>query len=184
VARTVFLFITEPEPPRQHTALHARIAGAIFDPQAVAVFLMGTTPPSMTHGISSKVTMNYNIAITGGSSMNSEYQELTHRLSSSIADLRKDKRELMQGFSGMAAAAMADGALDKKTKELIALAIGIAGHCKGCIGFHVQTLIKLGATRAEIEDALSVAIYMGGGPSLMYAAETLQAFDEFQKAHS
>jgi len=111
--------------------------------------------------------------------MNNDYQQLTQRLSASINTLRKDKSGVMRGFSSMASAAMADGVLDRKTKELIALAIGIAGHCKGCIGFHVQSLVKLGATRAEIEDALGVAIYMGGGPSLMYAAEALQAFDEF-----
>jgi AhpD family alkylhydroperoxidase len=111
--------------------------------------------------------------------MNNDYQQLTQRLSASINTLRKDKSGVMRGFSSMASAAMADGVLDRKTKELIALAIGIAGHCKGCIGFHTQSLVKLGATRAEIEDALGVAIYMGGGPSLMYAAEALQAFDEF-----
>jgi len=111
--------------------------------------------------------------------MNNDYQQLTQRLSASINTLRKDKSGVMRGFSSMASAAMGDGVLDRKTKELIALAIGVAGHCKGCIGFHVQSLVKLGATRAEIEDALGVAIYMGGGPSLMYAAEALQAFDEF-----
>jgi len=113
--------------------------------------------------------------------MNSEYKQLTRQLSATIGALRKDKPDIMSGFSSMANAAMEDGVLDKKTKELIALAIGVADHCKGCIGFHIQSLVKLGATRAEIEDALGVAIYMGGGPSLMYAAEAMQAFDEFQK---
>ena len=56
--------------------------------------------------------------------------------------------------------------------------------CKGCIGFHTQSLVKLGASKAEIEDTLGVAIYMGGGPSLMYAAEALQAFDEFRETPS
>jgi len=114
--------------------------------------------------------------------MNDDYQQLTRRLSASIATLRKDKPDVMRGFSSMASAAMADGALDRKTKELMALAIGVAGHCKGCIGFHMQSLVKLGASKAEIEDALGVAIYMGGGPSLMYAAETMQAFGELQEA--
>jgi len=111
--------------------------------------------------------------------MNNDYQQLTQRLSASISTLRKDQPDVMRGFSSMASAAMEDGALDRKTKELIALAIGIAGHCKGCNGFHVQSLVKLGVSRVEIEDMLGVAIYMGGGPSLMYAAEALQAFDEF-----
>ncbi len=116
--------------------------------------------------------------------MNNDYQKLTERLSASINTLRKDKPDMMRGFSSLASSAMSDGALDRKTKEMMALAIGVAGHCKGCLGFHIQSLVKLGATRAEIEDTLGVAVYMGGGPSLMYAAEALQAFGEFQEAQS
>jgi len=114
--------------------------------------------------------------------MNDDYQQLTKRLSASITTLRKDKSDVMKGFSSMASASITDGALDRKTKELMALAIGVAGHCKGCIGFHMQSLVKLGVSKAEIEDTLGVAIYMGGGPSLMYAAEALQAFNELKKA--
>jgi AhpD family alkylhydroperoxidase len=62
---------------------------------------------------------------------------------------------------------------------LIALAIGVAGHCEGCIGFHAKTLVRLGATREQVMEALAVAAYMGGGPSLMYAADAVHAYDEF-----
>jgi alkylhydroperoxidase/carboxymuconolactone decarboxylase family protein YurZ len=58
----------------------------------------------------------------------------------------------------------------------------VANHCPGCIGFHSQTLVKLQATREELLETLSMAIYMGGGPSLMYAAEALEAFEEFGKS--
>lgn len=85
----------------------------------------------------------------------------------------------MAGFSSLAQAATKDGALDKKTKELIALALGVASKCDGCIGFHSQALVKLGATRAELLETLGMAVYMGGGPSLMYAADALAAFEEF-----
>jgi len=85
----------------------------------------------------------------------------------------------MQGFSQLALAATAPGALDKKTKELMALAIGVATRCDGCIGFHSEALVKLGATRAEIEETLGLAVYMGGGPSLMYAADAIAAFEQF-----
>jgi len=84
----------------------------------------------------------------------------------------------MKGFGLLAQAATQDGALDKKTKELIALALGIASHCDGCIGFHTQALAKLGATQEEVVETLGMAVYMGGGPSLMYAAETLTAFEQ------
>ena len=110
--------------------------------------------------------------------MSKNYREITARVSKSMSKLRADIPDTMKGFSAMAQAATRDGALDKKTKELIALALGVAAHCDACIGFHVQALIRLGASLAEVEEALGMAIYMGGGPSLMYAADALDAFEE------
>ncbi|MGA2638951.1 carboxymuconolactone decarboxylase family protein [Methylocella sp.] len=110
------------------------------------------------------------------------YRELTHGVSKNLATLRADLPEVLKGFGELARAATQDGALDKKTKELIALALGVAAHCDACIGFHAQTLVKLGATKPELEEMLGVAVYMGGGPSLMYAANALAAFEEFSGA--
>ncbi|WP_315780267.1 MULTISPECIES: carboxymuconolactone decarboxylase family protein [unclassified Bradyrhizobium] len=109
------------------------------------------------------------------------YSEICKDLSGNLKTLRKDIPDVMQGFSALARAAGADGALDKKTKELIALAIGVAVRCDGCIGFHAEALVRLGATRQEVEETLGMAIYMGGGPSLMYAADAIAAFEEFQQ---
>ena len=106
------------------------------------------------------------------------YREITRSLAPQLRKLRGDIPDTMKGFDAMAAAAMRDGALSEKTKELIALALGVAAHCDGCLGFHVKALVRLGATRPEIEEALGVAIYMGGGPSLMYAADAMAAFGE------
>lgn len=107
------------------------------------------------------------------------YKEITGDISASLAKLRKEIPDVMTAFSSLAQSSTKDGALDKKTKELIALALGIAGHCDGCIGFHVQALVKLGVKREEFVEMLGMAIYMGGGPSLMYAADALRALDEF-----
>ncbi len=111
--------------------------------------------------------------------MSETYTQYTNELSASIGNLRKDIPDVMKSFSAMASTALVKGALDKKTKELIALSIGVAGHCKGCIGFHVEALVALGVSREELTECLGVAVYMGGGPSLMYAAEAMQAFEEF-----
>lgn len=111
--------------------------------------------------------------------MEKNYPEITKRISNNIKVLRKDITDTMQGFSAMAQAATKDGALDKKTKEFIALAIGVSARCDGCIGFHAEALVKLGATREEFEEVLGMAVYMGGGPSLMYAADAMLAFDQF-----
>jgi AhpD family alkylhydroperoxidase len=110
-----------------------------------------------------------------------DYREITRSISANLKDLRKDIPETMQGFSAMAQGALKDGALSKKTKELIALAIGVSTRCDGCIGFHAEALVKLGATRSEVEEALGMAIYLGGGPSLMYAADAMAAFEDFSK---
>jgi AhpD family alkylhydroperoxidase len=113
--------------------------------------------------------------------MTNKYTQLTHDLSAQLAKIRKEIPDVMTGFSAMAQAATKDSVLDKKTKELIAIALAVASRCPGCIGFHSQTLVKLGATRAEFLETMAMAIYMGGGPSLMYAAEALEAFEEFSK---
>ncbi len=113
--------------------------------------------------------------------MDKDYTQITKRISAELKKLRRDIPDTMQGFSALAKAACCDGALDKKTKELIALAIGIATRCDGCIGFHTEALVRLGATRQEVEEALGMAIYMGGGPSLMSAADAIAAFEQFQQ---
>lgn len=110
--------------------------------------------------------------------MDKNYRDITKSISASLAILRTDTPDVMRVFAMLAQAATKDGALDKKTKELIALALGIAAHCDGCIGFHVQALIKLGVSRAEFEEMLGMTVYMGGGPSLMYAADALTAFEQ------
>jgi AhpD family alkylhydroperoxidase len=83
----------------------------------------------------------------------------------------------MQSFASLAQAAMAEGEVSAKNKEMIALAIGVTQKCSGCIGFHVKALHRLGATRGELEEMLGICVYMGGGPALMYAAEALKAWD-------
>jgi AhpD family alkylhydroperoxidase len=110
--------------------------------------------------------------------MTKEFKEITHAVSGSLRKFRADMPEVMQGFDAMAHAALQDGVLSHKTKELIALSLGVAGHCDACLGFHVRALVKAGASRMEIEEALAVAVYMGGGPSLMYAADALAAYEQ------
>jgi AhpD family alkylhydroperoxidase len=106
------------------------------------------------------------------------YAEMTRTVSSRLRTLRTSTPEVMTAFGDLGRTATADGALDAKTKELIALALSVAARCDPCIGFHTQTLAKLGASRQEVHETLGVSTYMGGGPSLMYAAHAVAAFDE------
>jgi AhpD family alkylhydroperoxidase len=111
--------------------------------------------------------------------MPKSYTELTANINRGILKLREAQPDAMSGFSALAKGAMKAGTLSEVNKELIALAIGVAGHCDGCIGFHAKALAKLNAPREQVMEALAVAVYMGGGPSLMYAAEAVHAFEEF-----
>ena len=110
-----------------------------------------------------------------------DYPAIVSNISGNLKVLRADIGATMQGFSAMAQAALKPQSLDRKTKELIALAIGVATRCDGCIGFHAEALVKLGASREEVEETLSMAIYMGGGPALMYAADAISAYDQFRQ---
>lgn len=112
-------------------------------------------------------------------SQSTNYLDLTQEVSKNLATLRKDIPDLMKGFNEMARAATCDGALDKKTKELIGIALSVAARCDPCIGFHMQALVRLGVSKIELEEALGMAVYMGGGPSLMYSANAIAAFEEF-----
>jgi AhpD family alkylhydroperoxidase len=108
--------------------------------------------------------------------MSKDYEVITQDLTKYMGKLRKAIPDVMSGFGSMASAASTPNALNEKTKELIALALGVAAHCEGCIGFHVKALHRLNTTEEELTEALGMAIYMGGGPSVMYAADALKAF--------
>ena len=110
--------------------------------------------------------------------MSTSFPELIGDLNAAIAKLRAGAPEPMRAFSALARESLKPGALDVRTKELIAVGIAIATRCDGCVGFHAKAAIKAGATREEVVETLSMAIYMGAGPSMIYAAEALRAFDE------
>lgn len=100
-------------------------------------------------------------------------RELMGRLGSEIPDT-------MSAFSKLHQASAGDNVLSSQCKELIALGIAIAVHCDGCIAFHVHDALQAGATRAEITEAIGVAVLMGGGPSVMYGCEALEALEQFE----
>ena len=89
--------------------------------------------------------------------------------------------ETMKMFGGLASAATKDGAIDKKTKELMAVAISICIRCEGCIAYHTNSAIKAGASKDEMVETINVAIEMGGGPSTVYGAKALDAFEQLSK---
>ena len=106
------------------------------------------------------------------------WQDEIRGLSGDIKNLRAGIPDVMKAFTALGASADANGVLDSKTKELIALAIGVAIRCDDCIAFHSKGAVQHGASREEVLETLSMAIYMGAGPSVMYASHALAAFDQ------
>lgn len=111
--------------------------------------------------------------------MSKDYHSIIQGIAKGLGMFAKQHPDSMQGFQAMSKATEKDGALSAKQKELIALAIGVAQRCDGCIGFHMKKCVALGVTREELVEAMGVVAYMGGGPSLMYVADALQAYDQF-----
>ena len=104
-----------------------------------------------------------------------EHQHLEERL----AKLGQELPGPMTGFARLHRKAVEDGALAMKVKEMMALAIGIAVGCDGCIAYHVHDAVKAGATRQELLETIGVALLMGGGPGSIYAAHALDAIEQF-----
>jgi AhpD family alkylhydroperoxidase len=110
----------------------------------------------------------------------SDWPQLTKDLSALLRNLRGGAPDVMKAFAGIAQAACKAKALDAKTKELIALGIAVAVRCDDCIAFHVKAAVEQGASKDEVSETLGMAIYMGAGPSVMYASHALEAFAQFE----
>jgi AhpD family alkylhydroperoxidase len=108
------------------------------------------------------------------------YAEHRAELQKRALQLSKELPGPVSGFASLHRAALADGDLSRKSKELIALAIGVAARCDGCIAYHVSDALKAGASRREILEAIGVALAMGGGPAMIYACQALAALDQFE----
>ena len=107
------------------------------------------------------------------------YKQKTADIRSELRVLHKLNPETAKGFQALSAGAMTDGALDKKNREFVALAIAVTQRCEPCVNLHVEALMKAGASREELGSVLAMCVQMGGGPALMYCAHALAAWDEF-----
>ncbi len=111
--------------------------------------------------------------------MHKNWPQMATELSQTLKEVRTGTPETMKAFSALARAALETRALDTKTKELLALGIAVATRCEACIAFHAEAAVRHGASREEIMETMGMAIYMGAGPSVMYAAQAVEAFDQF-----
>ena len=107
------------------------------------------------------------------------YHDVLDELRPEDRALRQAIPEVYQGFNAISAAALSDGALSRKVKELIAMTIGVVHGCDGCIASHAKGAVRAGATEQEAAEAIAVGIMMHGGPATVYGAQAFSAIREF-----
>jgi AhpD family alkylhydroperoxidase len=111
--------------------------------------------------------------------MTTSYRDLRREVAAQGREVRAQVPAVYKGFAELSGAALGDGALDRKTKELMALAISIVQHCDGCIAAHASGAASAGATEAEVAESIGVAILMAGGPATVWGPRAMSAFKEF-----
>ena len=93
--------------------------------------------------------------------------------------LRQTIPGVYAGYAQVHNAAMGDGALPARVKELIALAIAVTRECDGCVLAHARGAARRGATAREVAETMGVAILMNGGPGTVWGPRGYAAFEEF-----
>lgn len=109
-----------------------------------------------------------------------EMKEAVQDVKRALGVLGKNVPDEMGHFTKFMGEVLKPGALDAKTKELVALGMGLTARCKYCIGMHTQSCLAAGATEAEIWEVAAVAVMMGGGPALTHVTELNKALEEFR----
>lgn len=104
--------------------------------------------------------------------------EVLGELRQPARDLREQIPDVIRGYADMQRAALADGALSTKMKELIAIAVAVTRECDGCIAAHARGAARQNATEEEVAEAIGVAIMMNGGPGTVWGPRALAAFKE------
>lgn len=106
------------------------------------------------------------------------YAEVIEQLKEPTRSLSEASPEVWAGFGQLHKAAVADGALSAKVKELMALAIAVVKQCDGCIAYHAKAAVRRGATPEEVAEALGVALLMDGGTASVYGPRAWDAYRE------
>ena len=109
--------------------------------------------------------------------MSQEVKEIYERFKKQAGRMQQLMPDMTKSFQGFFGTVMKDGALDVKTKELIALSLGLAARCEPCIYLHVQKAVEVGASREEVLEAASVAVVMQGGPAFTHIPAVIEALD-------
>jgi AhpD family alkylhydroperoxidase len=93
----------------------------------------------------------------------SKTSEISRRRIVAHEELLERDSKVYRAFLDLERAAFADGALPKKTKELVAVGISVVINCESCMQWHIEQAAKAGADEHEVFEAVEVAIEMVAG---------------------
>jgi AhpD family alkylhydroperoxidase len=112
-----------------------------------------------------------------------DWKETLKNLRAAASGLANANPQLVSAYRSLNAALGANGALDAKTRELIALAVAVAvtTRCDGCISSHASAARDAGATEAEVSEALGTAIALNAGAAYVYSVRAMEAFGQFKR---
>jgi AhpD family alkylhydroperoxidase len=113
---------------------------------------------------------------SGGNAMMFDWNAYQKQLAATITEMARMNPDTIRGYRQLSEAGAKTGKLDAKTRELIAIAVGVTRQCDGCITTHMDAAVKLGATREEVMEALTVAITVNAGAALVYSARAMDAY--------
>jgi len=105
-----------------------------------------------------------------------DWNDYQKQLGTTIAEMGRINPDTLRGYRELSSAPAKIGMLDPKTRELIAIAVGVTRQCDGCIVTHTDAALKHGATREEVMEALGVAIAVNAGAALVYSARVMDAY--------
>lgn len=108
-------------------------------------------------------------------------REILGDVGKTLQTLRKEYSQQMGTWKCFTDQARAEGALSKKVKELVVMALAIARGCDACVAYHTNAALELGATREEMLEICLLSLYMCGGPAIPPTGLVLEAIEKFQR---
>lgn len=113
--------------------------------------------------------------------MLNNWKELLTNTRKAASALSNQNPKAIEAFQALNAAQGSNGALDAKTRELIALAVAVTTRCDSCIASHASAARKAGVTEAELSDALGTAIALNAGAAYIYSVRAMDALAQFRE---
>ena len=113
---------------------------------------------------------------------NPSSENTSARVVAAMKAISRTQPEVVRSFQRLHQAGLSDGTLERKTKELMALACSIVLGCDGCVAYHLLHYRELGVTDEQIFEVLNVGLIVGGCIVIPHLRGAVSLFDELNQA--